>query len=126
MKIHGSCSAAVRSAEFWCDPDVRWLTGIRGTVEEAEYFDKERFEAFVCWLQLPALIAGAVDSSSHTKAANDINAIAANLAYAAKVASYDVRLFLDFLHTGDVQDQRQSSEEPAISFSEERTEKEIQ
>jgi glycosidase len=119
MKIHGSCSVAVRSAEFWRDPDVRWLTGIRGSVEEAEYFDQERFEAFVCWLQLPALIAGAVDSSSHTKAANGVAAIAANLAYAAKVASYDVRLFLDFLRTRDTQNQLQStSEEPATTFPE--------
>lgn len=121
MDLHGSCSVAVRLAEFWHDPDVRWLTGIHGTVEKAEHFDQERFEAFVCWLQLPALIAGAEDSSLHPKAASDVPAIAANLAYAARVASYDVRRFLDFLYSGDTQDRLQSSEEPATAVAEGRT-----
>ena len=30
MNQFGSCSAAVRSAEFWHDADVRWLTGMHG------------------------------------------------------------------------------------------------
>jgi hypothetical protein len=107
MNLHGSCSTAVRSAEFWNDGDVRWLTGIRQAVEEPEYFEKESFEAFVCWLQLPALIAGGEGSVVHTKAAHDVTAIAANLAYAAKVAGYDVRRFLDVLHTGDLKKRHQ-------------------
>jgi glycosidase len=107
MNLHGSCAAAVRSAEFWNDGDVRWLTGVREAVEEPEHFEPESFEAFVCWLQLPALIAGGEGSVVHTKAAQDVTAIAANLAYAAKVAGYDVRRFLDVLHTADLKKPRQ-------------------
>jgi hypothetical protein len=107
MNQFGSCSAAVRSAEFWNDADVRWLTGIHGEVHEPEYFTQEGFESFVCWLKLPALIAVAEGSAVQTKAAQDVTAIAANLAYAAKVAGYEVRRFLDVLRTGDLKKRRE-------------------
>jgi hypothetical protein len=107
MNQYESCSVAVRAAEFWSDADVRWLTGIHGGVEEPEYFTQEGFEAFVCWLKLPALIAVGEGSAVQTKAAHDVTAIAANLAYAAKVAGYDVRRFLDVLRTGDLKTRRE-------------------
>ena len=107
MNQYGSCSVAVRSAEFWNDADVRWLTGIHGGVEEPEYFMQEGFEAFVCWLQLPALVAVGEDSVVQTKAAQDVTAVAANLAYAAKVAGYDVHRFLEVLRTGDLKKRRE-------------------
>ena len=105
MNQYGSCSAGVRSAEFWRDPDVRWLTGIHGGDEEPEYFTQEGFEAFVCWLQLPALIA--IGDGFGVKAAHDVTAVAANLAYAAKVAGYDVHRFLEVLRTGDLKKRRE-------------------
>jgi hypothetical protein len=107
MNQFGSCSAAVRSAEFWNDADVRWLTGIHGAAHEPEYFTQEGFESFVCWLKLPALIAIAEGSSVQTKAAQDVTAIAANRAYAAKVAGYEVHRFLDVLRTGDLKKRRE-------------------
>jgi glycosidase len=107
MTQYGSCSAAVRSAEFWNDADVRWLTGIHGEMGEPEYFTQEGFESFVCWLKLPALIAIAEGAPVQTKAAQDITAIAANLAYAAKVAGYEVHRFLDVLRTGDLKKRRE-------------------
>ena len=107
MNQFGSCSAAVRSAEFWNDADVRWLTGIHGEVHEPEYFTQEGFESFVCWLKLPALIAIAEGAAVQTKAAQDVTAIAANLAYAAKVAGYEVHRFLDVLRTGDLKKRRE-------------------
>jgi glycosidase len=107
MNQYGSCSAAVRSAEFWNDADVRWLTGVHGGVEEPEYFTQESFEAFVCWLKLPALIAIGEGSAVQTKAAQDVTAVAANLAYAAKVAGYEVHRFLDVLRTGDLKKRRE-------------------
>jgi hypothetical protein len=106
MNQFGSCSAAVRSAEFWNDADVRWLTGIHGGVDEPEYFTQEGFDSFVCWLKLPALIAIAEGATIQTKEAQDITAIAANLAYAAKVAGYEVHRFLDVLRTGDLKKRR--------------------
>jgi len=111
MNQFGTCSAAVRSAEFWDDADVRWLTGIHGEVGEPEYFTQEGFESFVCWLKLPALIAIAEGPAVETKAAQDVTAIAANLAYAAKVAGYEVHRFLDVLRTGDLKKRR----EPGIA-----------
>jgi glycosidase len=107
MNQFGSCSAAVRSAEFWNDADVRWLTGIHGEVHEPEYFTQEGFESFVCWLKLPDLIAIAEGSAVQTKAAQDVTAVAANLVYAAKVAGYEVHRFLDVLRTGDLKKRRE-------------------
>jgi hypothetical protein len=107
MHQYGSCSAAVRSEEFWNDADVRWLTGIHGGVEEPEYFAQEGFEAFVCWLQLPALIAVGDGAGVQTKAAQDVTAVAANLAYAGKVAGYDVHRFLEVLRLGDLKKRRE-------------------
>jgi glycosidase len=102
MSSYGSCSLAVRSEAFWNDGDVRWLTGVREAEHEPDYFEQEKFEAFACWLQLPALIAGCEASGFQSKATHDVTAVAANLAYAAKVAGYDVRRFLDMLHSGDL------------------------
>jgi hypothetical protein len=107
MNSFGSCSAAVRSAKFWDDADVRWLTGIHGEAHEPEYFTQEGFESFVCWLKLPALLAIAEGSTVETKAAQDVTAIAANIAYAAKVAGYEVHRFLDVLRTGDLKKRRE-------------------
>ena len=117
MNVYGTCSVAVRMEEFWHDPDVHWLTGMHGSEEAGEYFDRDRFEAFICWLKLPALIAGAEPSSMRTKAANDVTAIAANLAYAAKLAAYDVRRFLDFLRAEDKKNRRPSDKDPAPASS---------
>jgi hypothetical protein len=102
MNSYGACSVAVRSEAFWNDGDVRWLTEIREADHEPDYFEQEKFEAFVCWLQLPALIAGGEASGFQPKPTHDVTAIASNLAYAAKVAGYDVRRFLDTLHSGDL------------------------
>jgi hypothetical protein len=102
MSSYGSCSLAVRSEAFWNDGDVRWLTGVREAEHEPDYFEQEKFEAFACWLQLPALIAGCEASGFQSKTTHDVTAVAANLAYAAKVAGYDVRRFLDMLHSGDL------------------------
>jgi glycosidase len=113
MNGYESCLAAVRSPQFWKDPDVRWLTGVHQSDELIEYFDQQRFEAFVCWLKLPALIAGALESASPTKAANDVTAIAANLAYAAKVSSYELRRFLVRLLAKDERQPRSAEEAPA-------------
>jgi len=107
MNSFGSCSVAVRSAKFWDDADVRWLTGIHGEAHEPEYFTQEGFESFVCWLQLPALIAVAEAPVGQTKAAQDVTATAADLAYAAKVSGYEVLRFLDVLRTGDLKKRKE-------------------
>ena len=101
MSQHGAGSVELRSKEFWNDADVRWLTGVHGEADEPEYFTQESFESFVCWLQLPALTAIAESGAAQTKAAQDVTAIAADLTYAAKVAKYEIRRFLEALKTSD-------------------------
>jgi glycosidase len=111
---------AFRSVEFWQDPDVRWLTGIHGNTERGECFEQERFEEFICWIQLPALMQGDAESSLHTKSTRDITAIAANLAYAAKVSSYDVQHFLEYRETAYKKELAASIEDPEKDLVEEQ------
>ncbi len=106
MNQFGTCSAAVRAEDFWNDADVRWLTGIHRGTDDSEYFTQEGFDAFVCWLKLPALIATAEISAVLTKTVQDVTASASNMAYAAKVAGYEVHRFLDVLRTGDMKKRR--------------------
>jgi hypothetical protein len=90
---------AIETEGFWQDADVRWLTGTHADEHGVEYFEKDRLESFACWLQLPGLLAGAEDVPGVTRAASHATtaatAIAADLAYAAKVAGYKVKEFLE-------------------------------
>ncbi len=111
LSRYSSCSVGVRSAEFWEDADVRWLTGVHGEAHEPEYFTQEGFESFLCWLKLPALLAIAERPAVQTKAAQDVTAMAADLAYAAKVSGYEVHRFLDVVRTGDLKKRREPEAE---------------
>jgi hypothetical protein len=95
LNTQPSVAEATRSESFWQDPDVRWLTGVHSS-GDIEFFEKERFDAFVCWIQLPIFAAGS-DESLQTKAVDDAVASAGQLADAAKRATYNVRAFLDDL-----------------------------
>ena len=57
--------------EIWQDSDMRWLTGLHEH-EGTEYFRKEDFEAILCWLALPALlaIAATTEPTSDTPSAS--------------------------------------------------------
>jgi hypothetical protein len=59
---------AIRSQSFWADPDVRWLAGVNQT-SGVTYFNKERFEELLNWLQLPTLIDLARTASGQPPAA---------------------------------------------------------
>jgi glycosidase len=111
--VEASVLAAVATEAFWNDPDVRWLTGAHADGEGVEYFAQERFEAFVCWLQLPGLIAGIENAELPTKAANGVTAIAANLAYAAKVAGYKLKPFVEEMMKGELVEAK-VEEEPVV------------
>ena len=118
MNIQSSFSTAIRSEEFWHDPDVRWLIGINATVENEEYFNQESFEALVCWLQLPELIRVAEHLSFPAKAANEVAATVSNLASTARRASCNVRFFLDLLSAGNAKDESDTSTESGTALSE--------
>jgi hypothetical protein len=91
--------AAIAQEAFWQDADVRWLTGTHADEHGVEYFDKERLESFMCWLQLPGLLAGAQDVPGATRDASHATtastAMAAELADAAKVAGYKLKEFVE-------------------------------
>jgi hypothetical protein len=59
---------AIRSESFWADPDVRWLVGVNQSAG-VHYFNKERFEELLSWLQLPTLIDLARTASGDPPAA---------------------------------------------------------
>jgi hypothetical protein len=73
---------ALREAALWQEADVRWLTGLH-TAQGTEFFAQEGFEALLCWLQLPALLAGGDGATGLGAAAQD-----------AKLAGYELREFL--------------------------------
>jgi glycosidase len=98
MNTESSPEAAIRSEEFWHNPDVRWLAGINRSGGK-EYLHQEEFEALICWLQLPALVAIAQEPAPVSEAVNEITDTAGRLARAAKSAGYDLRLFLELLNT---------------------------
>jgi glycosidase len=108
-------AAFLNTESFWQDPDVRWLTGIHKNSGEPEHFDKERFESFVCWLQLPALLASEDDSALQAKTISDATAAAADLAYAARIAGYDVRKFVVSLQLGKLAAKPPSDKEPVTT-----------
>jgi hypothetical protein len=114
VETEASLPTAIETAGFWDDPDVRWLTGVHTDEEGAEYFEQERLEALACWLQLPGLVAAVRDAALSTKAANDVTAIAANLAYAAKIAGYKVKPFVEHLVAGALREAREVTEEPVV------------
>jgi hypothetical protein len=99
MNVQGAPGVAIRSAEFWKDGDVRWLSGVAGEAE-TERFAPDRFEALVCWLQLPALIFETEKSADGTEGPA-AGAIAEELAKAARLAKYDVRAFAELLQAED-------------------------
>jgi hypothetical protein len=110
LNAQGPGAAAIRSAEFWQDGDVRWLSGVHSTGEiegsKLERFDPVQFEALVCWLQLPATIVNG-------KAARlpDVTAGAADLAYVGRVAKYDVRRFVELLQVKQGRQRRPAEDE---------------
>jgi hypothetical protein len=98
-----SPESAIRSEEFWHDPDVRWLAGINSSAGK-EYLHQEEFEALICLLQLPALVEISKGPTSVSEAANEISATALLLTRAARSAGYDLRLFLNLLRTETTND----------------------
>ena len=98
MNTESSPEAAIRSEEFWHDPDVHWLAGISDSAGK-EYLNREQFEALICWLQLPALIEIGKGPAPFSEAADVVAVTAVGVTRAAKAAGYDLRLFLDLLRT---------------------------
>jgi hypothetical protein len=79
--------------ELWADADVRWLTG----VHEAggfTYFNKERFEELLGWLQLPALMEIAQEKAGTTGALREVEDRVNAACETARLAGYQLQKYL--------------------------------
>jgi len=86
-------SAVVCSKPFWEEPDVRWLTGLHESAG-VEYFNKERFEDLMGWLELPALVKVAENATGAAKSIAAIEASLAKTCVAASSAGYALEKYL--------------------------------
>ncbi len=120
MNTESSPEVAIRSEEFWHDPDVRWLAGIN-TSGGKDYLHKEELEALICWLQLPALVEISRGPAPVSEAANEIAATAVVLTRAAENAGYDLRLFLDLLAAETTEDKSDISADSSTTLREPNT-----
>jgi hypothetical protein len=84
---------AIRTAVFFRDPDVRWLAGVHEAAGTT-YFNKEQFEELLTWLQLPALIEIASQSSGQAAAIAAIEASVTGAREAAEAAGYNLEKYL--------------------------------
>jgi Alpha amylase, catalytic domain len=78
---------------FWNDPDVRWLAGINESLD-ITYFNKERFEELLCWLQLPALIEIAQQNSGKLESISHFEVPIQEASRSAKHAGYKLSEYL--------------------------------
>ena len=83
----------IRSRAFFADPDVRWLAGVNAS-SGATYFNKEQFEELLTWLQLPALLRVAEQSSGQREAIAEIEASVHAACAVAETAGYNLDVYL--------------------------------
>jgi len=78
---------------FWTDPDVRWLAGVNES-SDTTYFNKERFEEILCWLQLPALIEIAQQDHGKLESISKLEVTLGEASRSAKNAGYKLSEYL--------------------------------
>jgi hypothetical protein len=95
------------AASLWHDPDVRWLTGLH-EAEGHNYLVKEPYEELLWWLQLPALLRLAGESSPQRTEAEAISSSVDESVAAVAAAGYRADRLLTF-------DRRARKEETSVS-----------
>ena len=87
----GSPQALAGSAEFWSDPDVRWLAGV-SEFEGRSFFNKEAFEELLLWLELPDVLRKglAPAPAPETTAISGSENLPPAISAAAEEAAYEV------------------------------------
>ena len=88
--------SAPKNPEFWSDPDVRWLAGVN-TSAGTEYVNRERFEALLCWMELPALLDLATSGSAQLEGVTKITGSALELSNLLEQSGYQYERFLGLL-----------------------------
>jgi hypothetical protein len=85
-------AATTKSDQFWSDPDVRWITGVNES-SGATYFNKEGFEELLGWMQLPALVKAAQQSSTDNGSLKKLNTAIKDLCDSAQKSGYNLDLY---------------------------------
>jgi hypothetical protein len=99
---------------FWADPDVRWLAGVNES-SGTTYFNKERFEEVLCWLQLPALIKIAQQDHGKLESISQLEITLGEAVRSAKNAGYKLSEYLDRPSTKEGANQKLDSPEAPIA-----------
>jgi hypothetical protein len=89
-------SLSIASKEFWQDPHVRWLAGVN-EASGVVYVNKEQFEELLCWVQIPALLEIAQQSSGATTSLQQIEAMVSKARLAMTEAGYKLTEYLHSL-----------------------------
>ncbi len=100
---------------FWNDPDVRWLAGVNES-SGTTYFNKERFDELLCWLQLPALLKIAHLSSHKLESIIKLEDLLGKASRSAKDAGYKLNEYLNPPTTSTESNQPTSDTEPAAAL----------
>jgi hypothetical protein len=79
--------------ELWADGDVRWLTGVHES-GGFTYFNKERFEELLGWLQVPALMEIAQEETGGAGALREVEGGVMAACERAREAGYQLQRYL--------------------------------
>jgi hypothetical protein len=93
LMLEDAAPLTIYQESFWEDPDVRWLTGVNISAG-ITYFNKEQFEEFLCWIQLPALIALAGKDGTDLEPLQKLELSVVEACDAAREAGYQLEQFL--------------------------------
>ena len=93
LMLEDAAPLTIYEESLWEDPDVRWLTGVNVSAG-ITYFNKEHFEEFLCWIQLPALIALAGEDGSDLEPLHKLELSVVEACDSAHEAGYKLELFL--------------------------------
>jgi hypothetical protein len=99
---------------FWNDPDVRWLAGVNES-SGITYFNKERFEELLCWLQLPVLLKIAHQNSHTLESIIKLEDPIGEACRSAKNAGYKLSEYLNPPTASTNNNQQTSDPEPAAA-----------
>jgi hypothetical protein len=91
-----NASATIETKEFWDNPDVRWVAGVNES-EGKTWFNKELFEELLTWIQLPALLEIAQQSTGESKAIADLEDAISRASHAATQSGYNLDTYLKVL-----------------------------
>jgi hypothetical protein len=89
-------SVSIETKEFWSDPDVRWVTSV-SEWNSKTYFNKERFEDLLIWLQLPALLTIGQQDFGDLRSIDQLESRVTKVGTAAEMSGYNLETFLSLL-----------------------------